>query len=248
MENLDLNNKSNAELAELTRSTEDKVVLRAVAEQVGATYSGNTGVEKLKTSILAELILDEQPDLDEEPEMEVDEEDPIMKALREKQAGLPEEEVKKPSSILALSKAQQAKIDVRTPGLTEVEKRAVLRAKCTRLHRVRIANLDPNDAPVPGAIKTVYNKYIGKVSRYIPYGEENEIGYHVEEVLLNSMKNETYNLRKEIKRKGSSFGVKEYKTVQMKKFQIDYLDPLTEEELHALAQDQKARGALDAQD
>jgi ATP-dependent Lon protease len=53
MEDLDPMNKSNAELAELTRSTEDKEVLRAVAEQVGVTFSGNTGTPKLKEKILA---------------------------------------------------------------------------------------------------------------------------------------------------------------------------------------------------
>lgn len=255
MENLDLMNKSNAELAELTRSTEDKEVLRAVAEQVGVSYSGNTGVPKLKENILDELVLDENPDKTDEDEDEdedkLNEDDPIVKALRAKQAAGPVKldpaEVKK-RGVLSLTRAQQAELDPRTKGLTEVEKRAIVRAKALRLHRVRVSNLDPNDSAVPGAIKTAYNKYTGKVSKYIPFGEENEHGYHIPEILINQMREETYNLRKEIKQKGSSFGVKQYKTVQMKKFSFEYLDDLTEQELKSLGQDQKARGALDAQD
>ncbi len=247
MEDLDLMNKSNAELAELTRSTEDKEVLRAVAEQVGVSFSGNTGVAKLKENILAELILDEEPDKEDEPEM-----DPaIMEALAAKKAeeSKPKDPEKpKKKDILSLPRTAQALLDPRAKGLKEVEKRAIVRAKAMRMHRVRVSNMDPNDSAVPGAIKTVYNKYTGKVSKYIPFGEENDVGYHIPEILLNSLKQETYNLRKEIKNKGSSFGVKQYKTVQMKKFAIDYLDELTEQELHSLGQDQKARGALDAQD
>lgn len=242
MENLDLMNKSKAELVKLTRSTEDKEVLRAVAEQVGAKFSGNSGVGKLKENILSELVLDENPD--QEPE--VDENDPIVQALREKQVAPPKPKEPKKKDILSLSRTAQAKLDPRTPGLSEVEKRAIVRAKAMRMHRVRISNLDPNDASVPGAIKTVYNKYTGKISKYIPFGEENEVGYHVPEILLNSILSETYNMRKEIKQKGSSFGVKQYRTVQMKKFAVEYLPDLTKQELYALGQDQKARGALDA--
>lgn len=244
MEDLDLMNKSNAELAELTRSTEDKEVLRAVAEQVGVSFSGNTGVQKLKENILAEIVLDEN---DEEDEESVD--PVLMAALASKQAEPKENsgvKEKKKKDILSLPRTALAKLDPRAKGLKEVEKRAIVRAKAMRLHRVRISNMDPNDSAVPGAIKTVYNKYTGKVSKYIPFGEENDTGYHVPEILLDALKMETYNLRKEIKQKGSSFGVKQYKTVQMRKFAIEYLPDLTDQELLSLGQDQKARGALDA--
>lgn len=240
----DLQNKSIEELVTLTKESDDKDVLRAIANLSGVKYSGNTSVETLKTNILAEL---DEPDREDEDEEQDDENDPVMLALKAKQA---EPVVPKPSkkkkNIMDLPRTALAELDPRTPGLTEVEKRAIVRSKAMRLHRVRIANLDPNDSAVPGAIKTVYNKYTGKVSKYIPYGEENEHGYHVPEILLNALKTETYNMRKEIKQKGSSFGVKQYKTVQMKKFSIEYLPELTEQELVSLGNDQKARGALDS--
>jgi len=244
MENDNINNKSNAELIELTHNTEDKEVLRAVAEQVGASFSGNTGIPKLKENILAELNIDAETDV--EP---MDENDPIVQALRKKQSEPKLDPVTtKPRGVLSLNRAQQAELNPRAPGLSEVEKRAIVRAKALRLHRVRVSNLDPNDAAVPGAIKTAYNKYTGKVSKYIPFGEENEHGFHIPEILINQMMEETYNLRKEIKSKGSSFGVKQYKTVQMRKYAFEYMDELSEQELVSLGNDQKARGALDAQE
>jgi hypothetical protein len=152
-----------------------------------------------------------------------------------------------PKGVLDLPRTAQAMLDPSTPGLSEVEKRAIVRAKAMRLHRVRVHNLDPNDAAVPGAIKTVYNKYTGKVSKYIPFGEENEHGYHIPEILMNSLREEKYTMRKEVKQRGqvSSFGVKQYKTVLMPKFNIEILPDLSAEEIHGLAQDQKARGAID---
>lgn len=234
----DLQNKSKEELATLVENAgdEDKELLRAIATQVGAKFSGNSGVAKLKESILVELIKDEEPD--------VDENDPVVQALAEKKAA-PVVETPKPKSIMEMPRTALAKMDPRAPGLTEVEKRAIVRAKALRLHRVKVHNLDPSEAAVPGAIKTVFNKYLGKVSKYVPFGDENEHGYHLPECLINSLQQEKYTMRKEIKTPGSSFGVKQYRTVQMPRFNIEYMPELTEQELDALGQDQKARGAID---
>jgi len=236
----DLENKSIAELVTLTKETGDKELLRQVATMSGVKFSGNTSVETLQKNILEEL--DDGPEDDD-----IDKDDPVMLALKAKQSEPKEapQPSKKKKNIMDLPRTALAELNPRDPKLTEVERRAIVRSKAMRLHRVRIANLDPNDAAVPGAIKTVYNKYTGKVSKYIPYGQENEVGYHVPEILLNALKGETYNMRKEIKQKGSSFGVKQYRTVQMKKFSIEYLPELTEQELVSLGNDQKARGALD---
>jgi len=227
-------------LMSLVMETEDKDILRAVADHVGIKYSGNTGIATLKENILAEIALDEEKD------SELDEDDPVVQAMRKMQSGLKNPVIEeKPKSILEHSRAILAEMDPRQPNLSEPEKRAIVRAKAMRLHRVRITNMDPNDSAVPGAIKTVYNRYTGKVSKFIPFGEENELGYHVPEILLNAMAAETYNHRREVKQKGANFGVKRYKTVSMKKFAIEYLTALTDQELIGLAQDQKARGAID---
>lgn len=238
----DISNKTPQELLDLVESTEDKEVLRFVANELEISFSGNTGVGTLKEKIIPVLL-----EKTEVPESEPDLNDPVMKALVAKKAA-PVEVKPRKQNILDLPRTALAELDPNAAGLTEVEKRAIVKAKALRLHRVRVHNLDPNDSVLQGAIKTAYNKYAGKISKYIPFGEENEHGYHIPEILLNSLREEKYTMRKEVKQRGqvSSFGVKQYKTVLMPKFNIEYLAPLTAEEVESLAKDQKARGAIDA--
>ncbi|UAT28910.1 hypothetical protein PP753_gp48 [Dinoroseobacter phage vB_DshP-R7L] len=234
-----IENKSPAELLEIVENTEDKDVLRYIANEFEVSFSGNTGVGTLKEKLIPVL------EAKANPEPVVDEDDPVMKALANKPE--PEPEPAEPKSILELPRTRLAELNPHTPSLTDVERRAIVRAKAMRLHRVKVHNLDPADSALEGAIKTAFNKYVGKVSKYIPFGDENEHGYHIPEILLNSLKEEKYTMRKEVKQRGqvSSFGVKQYKTVLMPKFNIEYLDALTEDEIKGLAQDQKARGAID---
>lgn len=235
----DISNKTPQELLNMVDETEDKEVLRFIANELEVPFSGNTGVGTLKEKLIPILQAKiETTPTDYEDEEEVD---PVMEALKEKANPVYNEK----KSLLDQSKAVLATMDPNKEGLTEAEKRAIVRAKALRLHRVRITNLDPNDAPLQGAIKTVYNKYVGKISKFIPYGEENVIGYHIPEILLESLREEKFPMRREVKGKNSSFGVKQYKTVLAPKFSIEMLPPLTDEEIRALAQDQKARGALD---
>lgn len=247
----DVTKKTPEELLALVESTEDKEVLRFVANELEVSFSGNTGVGTLKEKLIPILLekVENQPVNDDDENEDEDQPDPVlMAALSAKQSEPKTDAPKGKKSVLDLPRTAQAQLNPSAPGLTEVEKRAIVRAKAMRLHRVRVHNLDPQDSAVPGAIKTVYNKYCGKVSKYIPYGEENEYGYHIPEILLNALREEKYTMRKEVKQRGqvSSFGVKQYKTVLMPKFNIEVLPPLTKEEIAGLAQDQKARGAIDA--
>jgi hypothetical protein len=245
----DVTKKTPEELLALVESTEDKEVLRFVANELEVPFSGNTGVGTLKEKLIPILLEKVENQTSESDDEDDDESDPILMAALAAKQNEPTTTVStKKKSVLDLPRTAQAMLDASAPGLTEVEKRAIVRAKAMRLHRVRVHNLDPQDSAVPGAIKTVYNKYCGKVSKYIPYGEENEYGYHIPEILLNSLREEKYTMRKEVKQRGqvSSFGVKQYKTVLMPKFNIEMLPPLTKSEIAGLAQDQKARGAIDA--
>jgi len=244
---MDLQNKTPEELVTLVQASEDKETLRAVASHVGASFSGNSGVAKLKENILAEIILDEVPDQNEDQDKEESElsaPDPaLMAALNRHQAekkALGQKNVMKLPDLAVL-----VTMNEREPGISEALRRAIVRAKALRLIRCRVTNLDPQDASVPSMLLTAYNKYTGKVSKLIPFGEENEAGYHIPKILVDELKSRTFNMRKEKKRKGSSFGVKEYTTTQVRKFNIEELPPLTQEELNNLANDQKARGAID---
>ena len=238
----DISNKTPEELLEIVEGTDDKETLRFIANEMEVSFSGNTGVGTLKEKLIPILV--EKTEQTPVP----DPDDPIMAALNAQPPK--EEKPKEKMTVLELPRTAQAELNPNAEGLTETEKRAIVRAKAMRLHRVQITNLDPADSALPGAIKTVYNKYTGKVSKYIPFGEENELGYHVPEILLNAMRDEKYPMRREVKQRGqmSNFGVKQYKTVLMPRFNIVEMEPLTAEEVASLAQDQKARGAVDAHD
>lgn len=255
----DISTASLEELTQLTQDTKDKKILREIAEQVGVTFSGNTGVDTLKSKILAELILDENQGEESEDDVTMESNDPVMAALAQHREDAkdsdelsdnedddlyakPEKAVKKASkySVEEMLKMDAARI--KDPIL----RRNVIRTQAMRLIRVKINNLDPNDAEVPGALITCYSKYTGKVSKYVPFDEEQHPnGYHIPKIILDDLKTRTYNLRKEIKKPGSSFGVKEYKTVVVNKFAIEELPPLTKKELKALASQQAAAGAID---
>jgi len=237
----DISNKTTEELLEIVDNTDDKEMLRFIANELNISFSGNTGTGTLKEKILPVLL--ERQESENEPDDEVDQN--LMQALKD-QTTDETKAVLKQKSVMDLPRTALALLNPHTPGLTHAEQRAIVRAKAMRLHRVRITNLDPGDAALPGSIKTVYNKFCGKVSKYIPFGEENELGYHVPEILINSMREERYPMRKEIKQRGQSFGVKQYKTVLMPRFSIEELPPLSKEEVESLAKDQKARGAVDA--
>ena len=197
---------------------------RDAAEAMGLKFSGNTGLDTLKAKMLASLEGPEASDPlgDNEPMEEI------------------QIAVKPVSGKLTIS--QLLKMDANKEEDPMIRRR-IVRAKALRLSRVRIVNMDPSDAAVPGMLLSVQNKYTGKVQKYVPFGEESENGYHVPEILLDWLRAQTYALRKEIK--GGKIGIKQYKTSQVKKFTIEILEPLTKDELAAMALRQAAAGAID---
>ena len=208
---------------------EDIMDVRVVATELGLTFSGNTGIDTLKGKVIAALKEDkEEAPVIEEPVLDNDEDEEEIEVAK----AIPNNRI----PVEELLEMDANKVD--DPKI----RRQVIRAKAMRLHRVRITNLDPNDSTLEGGIVTVVNKYLGKVSKFIPFGEAAENGYHVEKVLLDRMRSQKYALRKEIK--GNKFGVKQYKTVMVPKYSIEELPPLTKEEIKALAERQAAANAI----
>jgi hypothetical protein len=201
--------------------------LRDVARVIGIKYSGNSGESVIRANLISALKSQETklPDFGGE---DFDETQIQTAPARPK---------KGPSASEILNMDPNTISD---PQLL----RQVVRGKSLRLHRVRITNLDPSDAQLDGAIITVINKYTGKVSKYVPYGDDDAPnGYHIPEILLNHLKNQKFPLRREIK--GGAFGVKKYKTSMINKFAIEHLPMLTQKELNELASHQKAANAID---
>ena len=82
------------------------------------------------------------------------------------------------------------------------------------------------------------NSAVGTVKRTIPFGEE----WHVEQILLNSIKEKKYQM---FVTKKNAQGVTLTSAKLVPAYSISYLDPLTSEELDALADRQIRTRSLD---
>lgn len=211
--------------------------LREAATSLGIKFSGNAGMANLKGKIVDFLDQDETDQETQQPEVE-DALSSILNAAIEEPIQIAKV---KPRNV-RLSDHDLIRMNpnnIEDPGL----RRQVVRARALRMYRVKIQNLDPNDAPLNGGIFTISNKYTGKVSKYIPYGTESENGYYVPKILLDHLAQMQFPIRKE--KKGNRFGVKQYQTVLTRKFNIEYMRALDVKEIADLAAIQRASHAID---
>lgn len=227
--------------------------VKAQADKLGIKYSGNTGLKTLSDKV--NKALEEEAETEKAIAAEAEEvalkakEKAEKKAKKAKKAAnkaakakLEAEEeimVAKAPAVAQYSNSDLIKMDAKQysdPAL----RRRIIRAQALRLVRVKITNLDPSDASVPGAIITISNKYTGKVSKFIPNGSDEP--YHVPQMILNHLKDKKFLLRKEIP--GGKYGIKKYKTTYAKKYAIEVLPMLTPKELADLAATQKATGSV----
>ncbi len=206
--------------------------LRVQATALGITFSGNTGVKTLAKKIdnykepltTNEAAANAAADIlgDAEPLPEIVE----------------QPKIKAPPTLAELQLMDLRDVNPKNQVLI----RQIVRAKALVLRRVRIINLDPADSEIFGAIITVSNKYTGKVSKFIPFGDDTQMGYHVPQIILNHLLSQKFVMRKQ--NKNSQFGVKTYKTTYMAKFNVTILPDLTEDELKALADRQAASQSI----
>ena len=113
------------------------------------------------------------------------------------------------------------------------EKRKRLKAEALKLVRIRLTCLNPAKKEWEGEIITVANNAVGTVKRYVPFNTED--GWHVEHILLEQLRQRQCQIFVTEK---DSRGNKVRKGKLIREFAIEVLDPLTEEELHDLAQRQ----------
>jgi hypothetical protein len=135
--------------------------------------------------------------------------------------------------------AQAAEIKAETRSL-----RQMVYDKNMHLVRLRIQNLDPKKKDLPGEILTVANQVLGTVSKYVPYNEVSDGGYHVPYCIYKMM------LRRQFQNitvtKDPRTGRERIKYSMAKEFALEVLPPLTPAEIKNLAQAQLAAGSLDA--
>lgn len=243
---MDIKTLAPAEAIEVVNGLETKEELRSAADSIELKYSGNTGPETLKKNLID--VLNEKAALESANDEASSETTPsdVTPSVTPAGPDLGDDDVSD-IQIAPAKPAGPSIEDLLEMNPNEVEdtilRRKVIRAKALRLVRCRIKNLDPSDSALPSGLFTVVNKYTGKVSKVIPYGEEfYENGYHVPQILLNDIMNRKFALRKEVK--GGNFGVKKYKTSMVRKFSVEILPDLTEKERQALAMNQQASGRI----
>lgn len=126
--------------------------------------------------------------------------------------------------------AEEAK---ETPG----QFRARHRLEATKLVRVRVTCMNPFKKDIEGEIFTVSNSVVGTVKKYVPFNADE--GWHVPQIILNAMRERMCQVFVKEKTKN---GVSVKRGKLIKEFNIEVLPPLTEDELHDLAQRQAMRG------
>lgn len=133
--------------------------------------------------------------------------------------------------------------DTKSKTERKLNSRERIRREATKLVRVRVTCHNPDKQQLEGEIFTVANGFIGTISRYVPFGEKTSNGYHIEKCIYNHMKNRTY-IHKDSREDPVTKKIK-MTTRDAKEFTLEVLPPLTKEELQALRNDQRLRGAID---
>jgi len=121
--------------------------------------------------------------------------------------------------------------------------RQYIHAKSMKLVRLRIVNLDPKKKDLPGEFLTVANEHLGTVTKFIPFGEVTDNGYHVPYCLYKMMKNRKFlNIRTYKDKKNDNQIRVEQRWAN--EFALEVLDPLTPQQLAELAAAQTAAGNM----
>jgi hypothetical protein len=184
-------------------------MLRERAKVMGIKFSGNTGVDTLKAKINEKL---EGKGATEKEEVEATVENGQLNPLAGDSKG------QKPSAKLTL--------------------REQLRRDCLKLVRVRITNLDPKKANLPGEIFTVGNKYVGTIKKYVPYGAVTDDGWHLPHILYENLAERKFLHIRTFKDPQTKRDRQE--TSWQREFAFEVLPTLDEEELAKLANAQMA--------
>lgn len=193
---------------------DELALLKQRATMMGVSFSNNIGIETLKERIAAK-----QSELDGSAQ-------PQTNALAE----------------TPMSSSQGEGLGSPAP-VKQLTLRQYLHKKSMKLVRLRIVNLDPKKKDMPGDFFTVANEYLGTVTKYVPFGEVTDNGYHVPYCIYKLLKSKKFlNIRTYTDRKNGN----EIKVEQRwaNEFALEVLDPLTEHELAQLAVAQAAHGNI----
>jgi hypothetical protein len=186
--------------------------LKNRANMMGILYSNNIGIDALRDKINAKLA------------GEVPKADTVAEA-----------------NATSAALQGELRVDKENPGKA-VSLRQRLMNENMRLIRLRITNLDPKKKDLPGEILTVANEYIGTVSKFVPFGEVTDGGYHVPYVIYKRMTKRKFLNIKTRKGKNGQQDVVEHSWAQ--EFALEVLPQLDETQLAKLAASQAAAAGV----
>jgi hypothetical protein len=114
------------------------------------------------------------------------------------------------------------------------------RREALKLVRVNVTCKDPMKSSWEGEIISAGNDVIGDVKKYIPFDTDD--GWHVPQIIINILESKECTV---FKRKRGADGQHINEARQIKAYNIEYLDPLSQEELDELAREQAAANNID---
>jgi hypothetical protein len=216
-----------SELDDGSNGLNELKLLKQRATMMGIPFSNNIGVEALRAKVQAKMA-----GPGEEPQEERQEtQEQVLNPLDP-----PGEEILSPTATMASRKlsARDKKHAVRD----------ALQKKYMKLVRLRIQNLDPKKKDLQGEIFTVANEVLGTVSKFVPYGEVTDDGYHVPYCIYRQLESRKFvNITVT---KDRRTGKEIVKTSMAKEFSLEVLPQLTRIELSQLATAQAAAGSISA--
>lgn len=162
----------------------------------------------------------------------------LRKRIDDKLAGMNTDEV--PEAETNAFTGATTKTEVGSKAVTPTL-RQYLFDENMKMVRVKITNLDPKKREWPGEIKTVANKYIGTVRKFIPFGDATDEGYHIPQCIYKMLKRCKYQDIKVVKKNGKETVTSRW----VSEYAIELLPPLSQEELRQLATAQQAVGSVD---
>lgn len=218
----DLNNSENIEqVLEKTGPTERELLIQR-ANTLGIKYSNNISTEKLRERVSAHILDTAENEDKQEEEIKTE----------EKKETVVKEAVDESVPLTRLQLKNKAMMESRKENL--------------RLVRLRITNMDPKKADLPGEVLTVANNSLGTIRKYIPFGEATDEGFHVPFVLYKLMRDRKFLQIKTITNKQTN--TNRVETRWVREFSLEILDPLTKDEIQQLATAQQAAGSISGED
>jgi hypothetical protein len=257
---------------EQTGGASELDVLKQRARLMGITFSNNIGVDALRAKIAAKVgDTPPEADVEEMADDEAEGEDAEVSEDADESVSdetAPEVNGLEAAAAIANTKDTRPHADTYRPALDhdgdgrnggslprnaaparkltaqeqKMKDRQELMREQLKLVRLRIQNLDPKKANLPGEIFTVANRVLGTIRKFVPYGEVTEDGYHVPYIIYRQLDERKFlNIRTIRDRKTGHIRVE---SNWAKEFALEVLPPLTQEELDRLATAQTAAGSV----